>query len=173
MSLLLVEQIEISHIVDNDFFNCDKRATFQDYEHYLTNDYGSALVNLKYNVCFPHDNISDRHKYIRRLERLKELILDKENFLHFVYVSVSSPNNGNFTIDEIEPIQNLYEYIEKINSLLKGIRTNYKIIVFDTNKPVDITPTDNLNLFYYDIEKKNSWLEIMHELICKSKQLLI
>jgi len=173
LSLLLVEQIEISSIVDNDFFKCDKRATFQGYEHYVTNDNGVALVNSKYNVCFPHDSISDRDKYIRRLERLKNLILDKSNFLNIVYVSVSSPNSGNFTIDEIEPIQNLYEYIEKINSLLKAIRTNYKVIVFDANKPADVTPSDILHLFYYDIEKKNSWLEIIHELISKSKQLFI
>lgn len=173
LSLLLVEQVEVSNIVDNDFFNCDKRATFQDYEHYVTNEHGRTLVNSKYNVCFPHDTISDRDKYIRRLERLKEIILDKSNFLNIVYVSVSSPESGNFTIDDIEPIQNLYEYMEKINILLKAIRTNYKIVVFDTNKPADITPSDILHLFYYDIEKKNSWLESMHELIQKSKQLII
>jgi hypothetical protein len=167
LSLLLVEQIEISTIVDNDFFYCDKRATFQSYEHYVTDDYGRALVNSKYNVCFPHDKITDREKYIRRLERLKELILDKKNFLHFVYVSVSSPNGGNYTIDEIEPIQNIYSYMEKINSLLMAIRPNYKIIVLDTHKPTDIKSSDVLHLYYYDIEKKNNWLELMPELINK------
>jgi len=88
-------------------------------------------------------------------------------------VSVSSTNSGNYTIDDIEPIQNLYEYIEQINNILKDIRTTYKIFIYDTNKPYGVIPSDNLHLIYCDIEKKNNWRELLPELIDKSNNLLI
>jgi hypothetical protein len=172
LKLLLIEQKEINDIIDNDFFICDKRAKLQSVEHHLFNTDGPVLVNSKYNVCFPHDKPSDREKYIRRMERFKQILLDKDNFLYFVYVSVSSPNKGNYTINSVEPIQQLYEYIEKINNILKDIRTNYKIIIFDTNKPYGVIPSDILHLMYYDIKKKNSWGELLPELITKCNNLI-
>ena len=120
----------------------------------------------------PHDSISYRDKYMRRIERFKQILLDKDNFLYFVYVSVSSPTIGNYTIDGVEPIQQLYEYIEQINNILKDIRTTYKIIVFDTNKPPVVIPSDILHLMYYDLEKKNCWADLLPELIDKCNNLI-
>jgi hypothetical protein len=172
IKLLLIDKKEIDDIVDNHFFICDKRAELQGGEHHILNKNGPVLVNSKYNVCFPHDTISERDKYIRRIERFKKTLVDKENFLYFVYVSVSSTNIGNYTIDRVEPIQQLYEYIEQINNILKDIRTTYKIIVFDTNKPSGIIPSDFLHIMYYDIEKKRSWRELLPELINKCNNLI-
>ena len=172
IKLLLIDKKEIDDIVDNHFFVCDKRAQLQGVERHILNKDGSVLVNSKYNVCFPHDITSDRDKYIRRMERFKQILLDKNNYLYFVYVSVSSPNSGNYTIDGFEPIQQLYEYIEQIHNILKDIRTTYKIIVFDTNKPSVVIPSDILHLMYYDIEKKNSWGELLPELIHKCNNLI-
>jgi len=174
LKLLLVEQKEITDIIDNHFFLCDKRGKLSNIqEHYIINDGGKSLINSKYNVCFPHNTISDRDKYIRRMERLKHLILNKDNFLHFVYVSVSSPTSGGYTIDGVEPIQQLYEYIEKINSIIKDIRTNYKIIIFDTNKPSDVIPSDISHIMYYDIQQKNVWGKLLPELIDKCNHLIL
>jgi hypothetical protein len=172
LKLLLIDNKDIDDIVDTHFFVCDKRAQLLGAEHHVLNDHGPVLVNSRYNVCFPHDTLSDRDKYIRRMERFKQLLLEKDNFLHFVYVSVSSPNSGNYTINGVEPIQHLYEYIEQINSILKNIRNNYKILVFDTNKPSNIVPSDMFHLMYYDIEQKNSWGELMPELITTCKNLI-
>jgi hypothetical protein len=172
IKLLLIDKKEIEDIIDNHFFVCDKRAQFQGVERHILNKDGPVLVNSKYNVCFPHDNTSDRDKYIRRMERFKQILLDKDNYLYFVYVSVSSPNHGNYTIDGVEPIQQLYEYIEQIHNILKDMRTTYKIIVFDTNKPSGVIPSDTLHLMYYDIEKKNSWGELLPELIDKCNNLI-
>jgi len=106
------------------------------------------------------------------MERFKQILLDTDNYLYFIYVSVSSPNSGNYTIDGVEPIQQLYEYIEQINNILKDMRTTYKIIVFDANKPSGVIPSDSLHLMYYDIEKKNSWPELLPELIDKCNTLI-
>ena len=170
--LLFIEQKEINDIIDNDFFVCDKRAIVQAAEHHVLDENGQVLVNSKYNVCFPHDTISDRGKYIRRMERLKQIILDKDNFLNFVYISVSSTTSGNYTIDGVEPIQEIYEYIEKINSIIKNVRSNYKILIFDTNKPSEIIPPDILHIVYYDIEKKDLWCDLIPELIDKYNNII-
>jgi hypothetical protein len=108
LKLLLIDKKEIEDIVDNHFFICDKRAKLHGEEHHISGVDGQVLLNSKYNVCFPHDTESDRDKYVRRIDRLKKLITDKDNFLNFVYVSVSSPRNGNYTIDGVKPIQQLY-----------------------------------------------------------------
>jgi hypothetical protein len=160
LKFLLADNLDINDIVDNHFFCIDKRATLQDCEHHITNDTGTVLVNTKYNICFPHDSTDERSKYIRRIERLKELILDKNKFLCFVYVSVSSPTNGNYTLDGIEPIQNLYENINKINELIKTIRDNYKIIVFDTNEP-SIESSETLKII--KIKQQNGWNDLLPE----------
>lgn len=167
MKFLFIDKKELNDIIDNHFFACDKKGTVKGLENYITNENGSALVNSKYKVCFPHDKVSERDKYIRRLERLKQIILDKGNFIYFVYVSVSSQTGGNYTLDGVKPIEQLYEYIENINNILKDIRTNYKILVFDTNKPPHVTPSDILHIEYYDIEKKSWWGELLPELIDK------
>lgn len=172
IKLLLIDKKEIDDIVDNHFFVCDKRARLKGLERHILNKDGPVLVNSKYNVCFPHDTILDRDKYIRRMERFKQILLDTNNYLYFVYVSVSSHNSGNYTIDGVEPIQQLYEYIEHIHNILKDMRTTYKIIVFDTNKPFSVIPSDSLYLMYYDIEKKNSWVKLLPELIDKCNNLI-
>ena len=73
-------------------------------------------------------------------------------FIYFIYVSIASPEYK-YTINGFEPIQQLYEYIEKINSIFKGVINNYKIIVFDVDKPADVISNDS-HILYYDIEKK-------------------
>ena len=165
LKLLLIDKLDINEIVDNHFFYCDKRATLSRVEHHTINTDGQVLVNSKYNVCFPHDTLSDRDKYIRRIERLKEIILDKGNFIYFVYVSVSSSSSGNYTLDGVEPIQNIYEYTEKINSIIEQIRNNYKIILFDTTMPLNTRQSDNSNIIYNVIPQKNSWGELIPEIL--------
>jgi hypothetical protein len=172
-TLLLIEQKEINDIVDNHFFACDKKASMHSLEHHIINEKGSVLVNSRYRVCFPHLGISDREMYIRRMQRLKEFIYNMDKFIYFVYISPSSQTKGNYTLDGAEPIQGLYEYIEKINILLKSIRSNYKILVFDTNKPPHITPSDVLNIEYYDIKQQDNWMRLLPELIEKSNKIMI
>lgn len=171
MKCLFVDKKEIEDIVDNDFFLCDKKARLESVEHHILDNNGPVLVNSKYNVCFPHDTLSDRAKYIRRIERFRKILLDKDNFIHFVYMSVSSPASGNFTINGVEPIQQLYPFVEKINDIIKSVRENYKIIVFDTNKPSDIVSPDALHIQYFDISKKGVWSELLPEVMDIFKEL--
>jgi hypothetical protein len=167
---LLVDKLEIKNIVDNDFFICDKRAIWfknKTPDHYINTDNGDVLINSKFNVAFPHDTLSNRDTYIRRLERMRDLLLNQKIFIYFVYISI--PNPTSFMVNGIHPIKNLYDYMEKLNKILKDIRTNYKILIFDTNKPPLITNFDSLHVEYHDIEKKDSWIDLIPDVINKLK----
>ena len=170
LRLLFVDKIEVSEIVDNHFLVQDGKAYCNEPDNFITDVNGTTLVNSKYKVCFPHYIDDARDVYIRRIERLKGLVLDSNNFVHFVYVSTSSPTKGNYTLDGVEPIQNLYEYICKINSLMKDLRTNYRIILFDTNKTSDITSSD---ISHIEINKKDKWIDLLPQLVQKFEMLLV
>ena len=153
--LLLKENMDIKQLVTEHFFLCEKRASYHKIEHYYTCENGFALYNCKYDAIFPHDenSIDSVNKYIRRFERLKDLILTTEEKLYFIYTSQSSLENGNFTIDGNNIINNEYLYLSKIYELIGKFRKNYKVIVFDSIKE----DKKLLNEYLY--------LSKMHELI--------
>ena len=124
LELLLEKNINIEDLVKNYFFYCEKKATYNITEHYYTCDNGFALFNTKYNVIFPHDknDIDSINKYIRRFERLKDIILNSTECLYFIYTSQSSLESGNFTIDDNIVINDVYIYLSKIYKLISKFR---------------------------------------------------
>ena len=145
LELLLEKNINIEDLVKNHFFYCEKRANLNGSEHYYTCDNGFALFNTKYNVIFPHDknNIDTINKYIRRFERLKDIILNSTECLYFIYTSQSSLESGNFTIDGNIVINDVYVYLSNIYKLISKFRDNYKIILFDAIQEEKIEVLDN------------------------------
>ena len=136
--LLLEQNMNLEELVKNHFFYCEKRANMTEVEHYYTCDDGFALYNSKYNVIFPHDenNIENINKYIRRFERLKDIILHSNEELCFIYTSPSSSKSGNFTIDGNIVINDVYLYLSKIYSLIGKYRNG-------ENNNLDYTPLNN------------------------------
>ena len=104
LQLLLEKNCSVEELVKDHFFKCDKRANLNGAEHYCTCDDGFAFVNTTYNVVFPHDanNQDTIQKYIRRFERLKEIVLHSTECIYFIYASQSSLDHGNFTIGSIK-----------------------------------------------------------------------
>lgn len=134
LQLLLEKNCSVEELVKQHFFNCDKRANLKRKEHYYTCDDGFALVNTKYNVIFPHDanNMDTIQKYIRRFERLKEIVLHSTECIYFIYASQSSLDHGNFTIDGIPVIKDVYVHLSNLYTFIGKYRNNYKMIVFDS-----------------------------------------
>jgi len=165
LELLLEKNINTEDLVKNHFFYCKKRANVNRLEHYYTCDNGFALYNTKYNVIFPHDknNIDTINKYIRRFERLKDIILNSTECLYFVYISQSSLVNGNFTIDGNIVINDVYFYLSKIYKLIGKFRNNYKMILFDTIQEEQVELLDK-NIFLYKLNKCNAWGELLPQL---------
>jgi hypothetical protein len=166
LELLLEKNMNIEDLVKNHFFCCEKRANMKSAEHYFTCDNGFALLNTKYNVIFPHDEntLDSVNKYIRRFERLKDVILNSTECLYFIYTSPSSLESGNFTIDGKIVINDVYVYLSKINKLIRKFRNNYKMIVFDTVKEEQISLLDE-NIKLIKLNKCNSWMELVPQMI--------
>jgi len=166
LELLLEKNINIEDLVKNHFFYCEKRANLNGLEHYYTCDNGFALFNSKYNVIFPHDenNIDSINKYIRRFERLKDIILNSTEFLYFIYTSQSSLESGNFTIDGNIVINDVYINLSKIYKLISKFRNNYKIILFDTIQEEEISLLDE-NITLIKLNKCNSWEALISQMI--------
>jgi hypothetical protein len=165
LELLLEKNINIEDLVKNHFFYCDKRVNQTGLEHYYTCDNGVALYNSKYNVIFPHDenNIDNINKYIRRFERLKNIILNSNECLYFVYASQSSLQKGNFTIDGNIIINDVYVHLSKIYKLIGKFRNNYKIILFDTIQEEQIELLDE-NITLFKLNKCNNWGEVLTQM---------
>ena len=163
LELLLDGNISVEELVRKHFFNCDKRAIGHSLgpEHYIVGDEGQTLCNSKYNVIFPHDedNIENVNKYIRRFERLKDVILNAEQKICFLYVSPSSP--GNYSINGEQVICDTFLYLSKIYDLIGKYNNNYKMLVFDAVKE---EPRERLNENIY-LHHLNS-CDIWYNLIC-------
>ena len=126
--LLLEINMDIRELVNNHFFLCEKKASSNSLENYVTDKNGIALFNTKYNAIFPHDEYTDksREKYYRRFLRLKGYIYNKRENLNFMYISQASFENGNFTIDSKYVVADVYEYLGKIYDLIGKYRQNYR-----------------------------------------------
>lgn len=166
LELLLEKNINIEDLVKNHFFYCEKRVKLNGLEHYICDNNGFALFNTKYNVIFPHDenNIDSINKYIRRFERLKDIILNSTECLYFIYTSQSSLESGNFTIDGKIVINDVYVYLSKIYKLISKFRNNYKIILFDAIQEEQISLLDE-NITLIKLNKCNSWSELVPQMI--------
>jgi hypothetical protein len=166
LELLLEQNMNIEDLVKQHFFNCEKKVKYTNVEHYYTCDDGNALLNTKYNVIFPHDedNMDSINKYIRRFERLKQIILNSTECLYFIYTSQSSLESGNFTIDGNIVINDVYVSLSKIYKLISKFRNNYKIILFDTiqNEPISLLDE---NIIFIKLNPCNHLNEIVPQMI--------
>ena len=172
LKLLLSNKISVEDIVNNHFFRCEKRATIQRVEYHYTDSNGAVLYNSKYHVLFPHDknNEETKIKYIRRLERLKDLILNSNEKLIFMYSSQSSLKSGNFMIDGRDLLNNVYFYLTKIYELINIYNNNNKMIVFDSILNED---KNNLheNIILYEMKSCNTWNELLNQILQKDNKI--
>lgn len=170
LELLLVENMDIDVLVTEHFFCCDKRASVDHQEHYYTCENGGGLYNTKYGVIFPHDK-NDKEtidKYIRRLERLKDIILNSTDTLVFVYSSQSSLESGHFTIDGNNVVKDVYVTASKIYRLIGSFRDNYRMVIFDS---IQEEPESDIGkgIILVKMDKCSNWLELTSQIIERAK----
>ena len=166
LDMLLNKEIEIKYLVENYFFYCEKKARIISFEHYITDNNGTALYNEKYNVIFPHEYTGsfeeNVNKYTRRFQRLKDLILNTKEKLCFIYISQSSQEYGNFTIDGKQVVCDVYYHLSKIYDLIGKFNKNYEIKVFDSlqNENKDLL---DKNIFLYNISSWNTFDDLIRQ----------
>jgi hypothetical protein len=165
--LLLEENMNIDILVKEHFFLIEKKAKIiSSKAKFYTCEDGVALYNVKYNAIFPHDTYceEDIEKYIRRFIRLKELIINSNHELCFIYSSQSSLKKGNFTIDDKQVTDNTYLYLSKLYALINKYNKNYKMIVYDSINNEKEEDLDE-NIILYKMESCNSWIELLQQII--------
>ena len=172
MIYLLLDDMPVDTLVRDHFFKCDYKSQIlrenDDYvlEHYITNINGNALLNRKYNVIFPHDSYDEFtiQKYIRRFERLKKIILEGKN-VTYLYISPSSKESGDFSIDGKIIIEDYILYLNKIYNLIKSKSNffNFKVLLTNNNDIENLVS----GIEYINISPKSVWMEIVDE--CKNK----
>lgn len=162
LELMLVQKIDIQELVREHFFYCDKRSNISSQEHYYTCETGFALYNSKYNVIFPHDTYDEAtiEKYIRRMSRHKDAIINMEEHLTFIYASQSSLKNGNFTIDGQNVVKDVYMNLSKIYALIRSVRKNFKMIVFDSIQEEQENDLDE-QIKLIKLNKCNNWCQML------------
>ena len=174
--LLLEKNMNIKELVTEHFFYCKKKINVNELglEHLYTCDDGFAHYNTKYDFVFPHDDNNDEtvDKYIRRFERLKNLILNTNEELCFIYTSPSSNESGNFTIDGRVILSEVYTYLSKIYKFIGHYRKNYKMILFDAMQEEQIELLDE-NIILCKLNKCNIWVDLLPEMrsylhLCKA-----
>ena len=106
-------------------------------------------------------------KYIRRLSRLKDFILNSNEKLVFIYSSQSSLKSGNFTIDGRVVIKNVYSYLTKIYDLINMYNNNNKMIVFDSILNEDKNKL-NEKITLYEMKTCNHWGELLNQILQKN-----
>ena len=165
LELLLEKNINIEDLVKNYFLKIEKKVNLKKQEHFYTDDNGILLYNTKYNVIFPHDEYNEDtiNKYIRRFERLKDLILNSTECLYFIYTSQSSLDKGNYTINGTNIIKDVYINISNIYNLIGKFRNNYYVIIFDTIQEEQIELLDN-NIILYKLNKCDSWNDLLSQM---------
>jgi hypothetical protein len=178
ISKLISSDVDINTLVREEFFRCDKRATLKrdinnldrvDVEHFEEDENGQLLYNTLYGVILPHDHLDEYHiqKYIRRFERLKNLIFDLDKELCFLYISQSSNTAGNFTINNEFRIHNTYEYLNSLYNLISSVRNNFSIIMIDAIQSEDVKLLDKSKIKYITIDPKPLWLDMVDQCVEK------
>jgi len=122
------------------YINDDGVVHDQKFEAYQTITSSSGLdvsyprlpYNRNYKTTFPHDKIGgNTDKYVRRLTRLKNLLLDENTFLTFIYISPSSPithysvDGDILTMDGGKDLNDFCEFLEKK-------RDNFEVVYADS-----------------------------------------
>lgn len=170
LSNVVVEFLEPSNLTINckptygDKINYD--GGNQLFEKYVTTEEhlgGSiGIYNSKWNVSFPHDfskNHSVIDKYRRRLERLKEILLDNNQMKNLLYISPSSIDT-NYCVDGNPIIQNSPYWINKLSNLLTSKNIPHTVIYLDSINDEQIT---NENIKYYNLTPKGNWFPLITE----------
>jgi flagellar assembly factor FliW len=176
ISKLVSSDVNIDKLVREEFFKCDSKTILKRHannqvnvEHFEEVQDGELLYNTLYGVIFPHDHLDEQNvqKYIRRFERLRNLIFDQSKEICFLYISQSSNTDGNFTINNEFRIRDTYRYLTNLYDLILSIRDNFSMIVMDSIQSEDSVLLDKTKIKYITINPKPVWLEIVDQCVEK------
>ena len=147
--LLFIDNMDIPNIVKTEFFNTTQTAKFIRPDKFTVGncDASNVLYNSKYNLIFPHDqhNSETIEKYIRRFERLKQHVLSGSKcvFIFINRIAIGNIDGINYTINEVEQLDNLYQRIVKLYKLLTQVIHKQNCEIIFINSVLNYTVLNN------------------------------
>lgn len=162
LDLLLIQNMNTEVLVRDEFFHTHTLAQWTGPGYLALEEYREwpegAPYNKPYGAIFPHDGKDlvpyqeSIQKYIRRMNRLKDTILDTATRIVFLYVSQSSPHryHGNYFIDGVEILTDTYQHLNNIYDIISSVRgETFDFIVLDTvnsNNHITLNPRMDYNI---------------------------
>lgn len=170
-------QVVFEHFFDKDNHVINSMPTYgekinydggnQIFEQFVTteNKLGGnvGLYNRKYSISFPHDfdrSYETNLKYLRRLERLKNLLHNRDIEINLVYISPSS-SETHYGIDGQNITNNNSSiWLNKISSLLEDNGLNFKIHFLDA---LHESQQLHKNINHLKLTPKSNWYPLITE----------
>lgn len=98
---------------------------------HIAEDVRTVVYNRKYKVTFNHNLVKDKTInsviFERRLQRLKELLLNQNEFIRFLYVDRNPM--WKYNVDGIYTQENAEPKLNKLSEYLQTKRKNFDILV--------------------------------------------
>jgi hypothetical protein len=174
LNALLIENCNIDDYVQNVFLNISHKGSSNGPEHFYTDNSGPCYINTQCQIIFPHEPpIAEIiPKYIRRFNRLKNTILNKENIITFVYGSPISNSKANYTINGNTVVKDTVLYLNKIYEIMQSLNIKFRIIVFNSYE--NILPTSlHKDIILINIPEFNHWCVTLDHIVDNYKDLIV
>ena len=166
-SILFNDNMDTEKFVKEEFLSIHKLLIINKPEEFVFNSNGNILFNSKYNLIFPHiqNNINIVSIFIRRFNRLKESILNSNNYLKFFFINRLVSNNDNFISENNDNIKfcingisinlKISKYFNELNNLLSNLigKNRFEIII--------INAVDKLNSYHYNFYDNIKYFELV------------
>lgn len=177
LHLLLIDKMDTKELVRTEYFHTHTLAQWTGPGYLAPEEYREwhegAPYNKSYGAIFPHDGKDavpyevSIQKYIRRMDRLKNAILDTDERAVFVYISQSSRHRyqGNYFIDGQEILTDSYYWLNVVYNLLSHVRgRSFDFLVLDTINSEDKTML-NPKIDYNVIPESNGYKPLIPQCV--------
>lgn len=171
---LLVENCDIDDYVKTIFLNISSKGTSNSPENFYIDNSGPCYINSDCQIIFPHEPPIEEiiPKYIRRFNRLKNTILNKESRITFVYGSPISCTNANYTINGNTVIKDTVMYLNKLCEILQSLNIQFRIILFNSYETIDASCLHK-NIILINMPEFSHWSLTLDYIVNNYKDLLL
>jgi len=165
LDLLLTKNMDVVDLVRNYFFRCSGRLTQSVADHFTADDLGYALHDPVNHIVFQGDYPGEEtiQKYIEQFTTLRAAILDSGDAVTLVYVSPPSQDAGNYTIDGVCYLVDVFQTLNQIRALVEKHNPQVSVVLFDAIKQEDPATLDP-SIQYCALQGGSTWTDLIPQM---------
>lgn len=172
---LLVDNCDIETYVKSTFLNISSKGACASTENYYDDPNGKSLINSKSHIIFAHEPASLEDiipKYVRRFNRLKDLLSEKDANITLIYGSPISKDHIDFTINGTSIIKDTGFYLNKIAELMQGRNKRFRILVFNSYEQIDLN-TLHKDVILFNIPSFGHWSNTLDHIVENYRDIIL